>query len=126
MSKFDNEIRLAAMACAERPTKSTAHMSLDEREAGIGQMLRDLHRLATEDGCIAAAWAFEYLMLPELTEEELEILNERCGDDLVSRLWDESQTTDELVRRVREYSVKCPTFAEGAGFTELLAKLPEA
>lgn len=41
------------------PTPSTKHMERQEREDGINVMLSDLHRLASEDGCIAAAWALE-------------------------------------------------------------------
>lgn len=40
-------------------TPSTKHMERQEREDGINVMLSDLHRLASEDGCIAAAWALE-------------------------------------------------------------------
>ena len=39
---------------------STKHMEPGEKEDAIAQMLVDLHRLADEDGCIAAAWAFEF------------------------------------------------------------------
>ncbi len=38
---------------------STRHMSQGEREDAIGQMLADLWMLAKNDGCIAAAWAYE-------------------------------------------------------------------
>ncbi len=40
---------------------STAHMSDGEREAGTHQMIRDLESLAYADGCIAAAWALEFI-----------------------------------------------------------------
>lgn len=56
--------RIDAQAAAETlslfPTTSTKHMWHEEREDGVRQMLLDLHRLATDDGCIAAAWAFEF------------------------------------------------------------------
>lgn len=38
---------------------STRHLSFQERRQGISVMLSDLERLATIDGCIAAAWALE-------------------------------------------------------------------
>lgn len=44
-----------ARRLASHPTASTAHMERGERVAG------DLRRLASEDGCIAAAWALEVL-----------------------------------------------------------------
>lgn len=50
-----------ARRIAQRPTKSTAHMNEPERRSGIFQMLADLDQLAKRDGCVAAAWALEYL-----------------------------------------------------------------
>ncbi len=50
-----------ATKLAEKPTTSTNSMDLLDRQSGIEQMLEDLHQLATADGCIAAAWALEYL-----------------------------------------------------------------
>lgn len=39
-----------------------AHMDHDDEwVGGCGQMLSDLHRLATADGCVAAAWALAML-----------------------------------------------------------------
>ena len=49
-------------------TKSTRTMYYDDRLASIEVMLSDLNRLAREDGCIAAAWALEFLT--ELTYAE--------------------------------------------------------
>lgn len=46
------------------PTKSTAHMSHEERVDGIAQMLADLDCMAKNDGCIAAAWALEFVTTP--------------------------------------------------------------
>jgi hypothetical protein len=40
-------------------TPSTKHMSPEERQDGIDQMIADLTKLAEVDGCIAAAWALE-------------------------------------------------------------------
>ena len=60
----ENFIRRRKMTASELaliPTKSTRHIHLKEREDGIGQMLRDLEMLARIDGCIAAAWALEFL-----------------------------------------------------------------
>lgn len=51
-----------ATKLAAVPTKSTAHMELQERIDGIEQMLDDLARLAAVDGCISAAWALEKLI----------------------------------------------------------------
>lgn len=46
---------------AQTATASTRTMPADVRADGIRQMLSDLHRLTTEDGCIAAAWALEWI-----------------------------------------------------------------
>jgi hypothetical protein len=46
---------------AEFPTKSTQHMATLERRDGIAVMLDDLRLLATQDGCIAAGWALEFI-----------------------------------------------------------------
>ena len=43
------------------PTTSTRHMWHEERRDVIRQMLADLERLAVEDGCLAAAWALEFV-----------------------------------------------------------------
>ena len=50
-----------ARRIAATPTKSTLHMSESERQSGVLQMLADLDELAKRDGCVAAAWALEYL-----------------------------------------------------------------
>jgi hypothetical protein len=57
----DLEIHRVSRLLAVNATESTAHMELSERKEGIAQMLRDLYRLAREDGCVSAAWALEYL-----------------------------------------------------------------
>lgn len=54
------EIEAALPALVEFDMPSTRHMDRDEREAAIGQMLADLFLLAKNDGCIAAAWAYEF------------------------------------------------------------------
>jgi hypothetical protein len=41
--------------------KSCKHMSEQERLDGTRQMIRDLERLAIDDGCIAAAWALDFI-----------------------------------------------------------------
>lgn len=51
-------------------TPSTEGMSFNERRAGISQMLDDLAKLATDDGCIAAAWALE--VIETVVSDELE------------------------------------------------------
>lgn len=55
------ENRAAADQLSLIDIKSTRHMEHDERADGIEVMLDDLHLLATRDGCIAAAWAWEIL-----------------------------------------------------------------
>lgn len=52
------EASVSFLAGIEMP--STKHMEQGEREDAIEQMLRDLWMLAKNDGCIAAAWAFEF------------------------------------------------------------------
>lgn len=54
------EAALPYLTSVDRP--STRHMGQEEREAAIGQMLVDLWMLAKNDGCIAAAWAFEFVV----------------------------------------------------------------
>lgn len=46
---------------AELPTSSNARMDHQERVDGILQMIYDLRVMAETDGCIAAAWAIEFL-----------------------------------------------------------------
>lgn len=52
---------MTAEELAKIPTTSTKHMAYEERVDGIRQMLTDLNDLARIDGCIAAAWAAEFL-----------------------------------------------------------------
>lgn len=59
MNLQELECYQAAEKLAHSPTKSTLHMGHAERVSGIAQMLIDLYRLANEDGCIAAGWAYE-------------------------------------------------------------------
>jgi hypothetical protein len=54
------EIAAAIDVLCKVPTKSTAHMDEQERRDGLGVMLADLFTLARRDGCIAAAWAYEF------------------------------------------------------------------
>ncbi len=63
---------MTAAELANVPTKSTVSMHYEDRLVGIEQMLADLNRLATEDGCIAAAWAAEFL-------EELTVASTKHG-----------------------------------------------
>ncbi len=69
-----DDLRPLMERLAEPPTASTKHMSPDERFMGARQMWSDLHRLATADGCIAAAWALERLALPPAAMTALERL----------------------------------------------------
>jgi len=41
--------------------KSCKHMSEQERIDWTRQMIRDLGRLALDDGCVAAAWAIDFI-----------------------------------------------------------------
>ncbi len=50
-----------ARAISEIELPSTKHLSPDDKLEGTCQMLDDLERLAEEDGCIAAAWAIEWV-----------------------------------------------------------------
>lgn len=59
--KGEVETDLAAIRLARFPTRSTAHMDQFERADGITQMIADLDQLAKADGCIAAAWAAEFV-----------------------------------------------------------------
>jgi hypothetical protein len=60
----------AFMAAAERlekiPTPSTKHIDETERGNGIATMLSDLRLLAENNGCIAAAWALEFIVTQTL------------------------------------------------------------
>lgn len=58
----NNVRRLAAEDLALRPTRSCRHMDREECADAMEVMLGDLERLAKNDGCIAAAWALEYVM----------------------------------------------------------------
>jgi len=50
-----------AQTLAKMPTASTKSMDITDRSNGIYQMLCDLNQLARKDGCIAAAWALEFV-----------------------------------------------------------------
>jgi hypothetical protein len=54
----ESEVRSIANRCVP---VSTRHMSAAERLDGTRQMIRDLEALAHNDGCIAAAWALEFM-----------------------------------------------------------------
>ena len=58
----DSEIQQAATLLSREVRESTQHMSNGERAQGIEQMLRDLLELARNDGCVAAAWAYEFIV----------------------------------------------------------------
>jgi hypothetical protein len=66
MSKVMADLKIAADRLGHLKTKSTKHMGTDERSAACEQMLLDLDMLARRDGCIAAAWALEWIV--EATE----------------------------------------------------------
>ena len=75
----DKTFQDAADKLAKTQTQSTQHMAEQERADGILQMLRDLNRLARENGCIAAAWALEFAceqanLLHSLTDRAGEFL----------------------------------------------------
>ena len=56
---------------AKTPTESTKHMTFEERQHGVVQMILDLHKLADRDGNVAAAWALEKLLTwPEENDGE--------------------------------------------------------
>jgi len=52
-----------AETLAKKPTESTKSMHMADRCNGIHQMLCDLNQLARKDGCIAAAWALEFVSM---------------------------------------------------------------
>ena len=60
--EVSDEIERAAEALGAIPTPSTAHMADDERADACRQMLHDLLLLARADGCIGAAWAYEWIL----------------------------------------------------------------
>lgn len=62
MSVGIEEVKAAAESLATRPTKSMEAMHVEDRANGIEQMLLDLRKLAEADGCIAAAWAYEFAL----------------------------------------------------------------
>lgn len=47
--------------CQRIVPKSCKHMTEAERLDGTRQMIRDLERLAIDDGCVAAAWALDFI-----------------------------------------------------------------
>lgn len=55
--KTDADWQAVCDQLARLPTHGTEHMTEAERWEGVKVMLGDLHRLAAEDGCIAAGWA---------------------------------------------------------------------
>lgn len=69
------------------PVKTTSIrcMSEMEREGGILQMLQDLERLAKSDGCIAAAWALEWLVEWEPNECQECIEQLRTDEQIVDQ-----------------------------------------
>ena len=66
MNELTYDIATVAEILADDYTVATApstkNMSRDERGRSIAQMLIDLKKLAENDGCIAAGWAYEYFM----------------------------------------------------------------
>ena len=66
------EFNDAVTALAQFKTDSTKHMERDERAIGVETMLSDLLQLAKNNGCIAAAWAYE--LLTTIAKADLEKL----------------------------------------------------
>ena len=58
---------------AKLPTASTKAMHIVDRCNGIHQMLCDLNQLARKDGCIAAAWALEFVSMVAEQERAKEL-----------------------------------------------------
>lgn len=90
--ELDENQLTVAKALAAVPTKSTAHMELQERTDGINQMLEDLAMLAAKDGCIAAAWALEKLIAVSRQADELVALKARLAEV-------EQEKTNALISR---------------------------
>lgn len=47
---------------AQQDIPSMSYMAPEEKRRCVIQMLDDLHQLAVDCGCVAAAWAFEFLI----------------------------------------------------------------
>ena len=62
---------------AKHPTTLTRDMHIVDRFNGIHQMLCDLNQLAREDGCIAAAWALEFVSMIAEQERAKELAQSR-------------------------------------------------
>jgi len=62
-------IYAAARHLKHVPTKTTRHMDAEERVAVVIQMLVDLYALARNDGCVAAGWAYEFIIATTPTGE---------------------------------------------------------
>jgi hypothetical protein len=58
---------------AKHPTASTQSMRIVDRLNGIHKMLGDLNQLAGKDGCIAAAWALEFVSMVAEQERAKEL-----------------------------------------------------
>jgi hypothetical protein len=68
---------------AENPTASTKSMHITDRCNGIHQMLCDLNQLARKDGCIAAAWALEFVSM--VAEQQRAIFAMKIRDQIEQR-----------------------------------------
>jgi hypothetical protein len=77
---------------AKVPTQSTKAMHITDRCTGIHQMLCDLNQLARKDGCIAAAWALEFVSMVA----EQEQAKERVGFSLDRMRASYKKRLDEL------------------------------
>jgi hypothetical protein len=58
---------------ARMPTQSTKAMHILDRFNGIHQMLLDLNEMARSDGCIAAAWALEFVSMVAEQQRQKEL-----------------------------------------------------
>ena len=58
---------------AKMPTSSTKAMHAVDRFNGIHQVLLDLNELARSDGCIAAAWALEFVSMVAEQQRQKEL-----------------------------------------------------
>jgi len=74
-SKGASSVNLEDIAeiLAKVPTQSTKAMHIVDRCNGIHQMLCDLNQLARQDGCIAAAWALEFVAMVAEQERAKEL-----------------------------------------------------
>ena len=108
---MSDDLRAAAERLAQTPTYSTRHMAVEERADGITQMLVDLQRLAVADGCVAAAWAYEFAQA---------VAAEHPADDAIAvdEAWLRSVGFSEVVTR---WSDVWLGLESGGGILEVLS-----